>query len=41
MNSSGSTSNTTNSVKIQWGYCSVNPIAQVMEYFYKQRKKHG
>jgi hypothetical protein len=26
--------------KITWGYCSVNPITQVIEHFYNQRKKN-
>lgn len=25
---------------IQWGYCEINPITQVIEHFYKQRKKN-
>ena len=29
------------SVSIKWGYCEINPITQVIEYFYKQRKKDG
>lgn len=28
-------------VSIQWGYCESNPIIQVIEHFYKQRKKDG
>jgi hypothetical protein len=28
-------------VKITWGYCSINPITQVIEHFYKERKKNG
>lgn len=30
----------TGQVSIKWGYCDVNPITQVIEYFYKQRKKN-
>ncbi|MEK6882674.1 MAG: hypothetical protein AABY22_23835 [Nanoarchaeota archaeon] len=25
---------------IMWGYCQINPITQVIEYFYNQRKKN-
>lgn len=28
------------SVSIKWGYCETNPITQVIEYFYKQRKNN-
>ena len=26
--------------KITWGFCPVNPITQVIEHFYNQRKKN-
>lgn len=26
--------------KITWGYCSINPITQVIEHFYNIRKKN-
>lgn len=25
---------------IQWGYSKINPITQLIEYFYQQRKKN-
>lgn len=27
-------------VTIKWGYCEINPITQVIEHFYKLRKKN-
>ena len=41
MGTTGNTNTNTSTVKIQWGYCSINPIAQVIEHYYNQRKKHG
>ena len=37
----GTTGTTANTVTVQWGYCSINPIAQVIEHYHNQRKKHG
>ena len=47
MNLSGNTS-TQNVVKeievkptVKWGYCDINPITQVLEYYLSQRKNNG
>ena len=45
MNTSGTTSGATSAntftFKVQWGFCSINPISQAIEYYVNERKKHG
>jgi len=38
--STGNTQTVVVKPKITWGFCDTNPITQVVEHFYKLRKKN-
>lgn len=43
MSSTGTTTTQINiqKPKINWGFCDINPVTQVIEFYYNQRKKNG